>query len=251
MKYFLLALLLATPGNPRSREPQSPITNVTFVNQNGPCSDCANHADGHPRKWPAALEEPEWWLVILGFPTLIFLWIQALQTKRAAMATLQGTNALISKERARIKIGVNDTSVQIGQYSSATCWLENYGSTPAFINEFRARFVLASETNVMPDYAQCRVALYAESLQEKTKSTKSVLIPLEANDPMTPDTAMSIRNGKSFLHFYGFVTYRDVFDRNRRTNIHLLWTVRWGGIVEGQIMQWWEPVGLQEENSDA
>jgi len=46
------------------------------------------------------------------------------------------------------------------------------------------------------------------------------------------------------------VKYQDVFKRDRQANIHVRWTMRWGGTMEGMIMQWWQPVGLPEENAD-
>jgi len=61
---------------------------------------------------------------------------------------------------------------------------------------------------------------------------------------------MTVSEGKSFIHFYGFVRYRTIVERKMRVNVHLRWTMQWGGVIERQIMEWWEPVGPLEENRD-
>jgi hypothetical protein len=171
----------------------------------------------------------------------------------AAKAAQASVDAAINKERARIKIGlepINPSSQQVG-FNAVACWLMNYGPTPAFIDDFRARFLHAAQKEIVSDYAQCRQVLYAESLQSNTRTPQTFLVILEPNNgSLAEQEVMSIRKGESFLHYYGFVKYRDVFNRNRRTTIHMRWTMRWGGMIQGQIMQWWDPVGSPQENGD-
>lgn len=172
----------------------------------------------------------------------------------AAKVAQASVEAEINKTRARIRIvleKINLTWIGSG-FNSVTCWLTNYGPTPAFIDDFRGRFleVHVAEEPIVPDYAQCRDILYAESLQPNGR-TACIAIPLEPNATLTEDEVMSLRKQQAFVHFYGFVKYRDVFDRSRRQTIHMRWTMRWGGMVEGQIMEWWDPVGAPEENGDA
>jgi hypothetical protein len=45
---------------------------------------------------------PEWWLVILGFPTIIFVAWQAIATRQAAVAAQASTDVVINSERAWI-----------------------------------------------------------------------------------------------------------------------------------------------------
>jgi len=176
-----------------------------------------------------------------------------LVAKDAAKAAQANVETQVNKERARIRIvleKINPTWTGSG-FNGVTCWLTNYGPTAAFIDDFRGRLlqVHVAEEPIVLDYAQCRDILYAESLQS-TGRTASFVIPLEPNANLTEDEVMSIRKGQAFIHFYGFVKYRDVFDRSRRQTIHMRWTMRWGGMIEGQIMQWWDPVGSPAENRD-
>lgn len=44
--------------------------------------------------------KPEWWLVILGFPTLIFIWLQAWWTRSAAQAARTSVDAALASIEA-------------------------------------------------------------------------------------------------------------------------------------------------------
>jgi hypothetical protein len=156
-------------------------------------------------------------------------------TKEIAEATQNSVEAVISKERARIKIIAQPLKIVVGPKVVA-CWLENYGPTPAFVRDLRVKFLYTAIRDFVPDYSQCQLAFYDESVQ--------------GNNPLTEDQVMSIRKGESFLHFYGFANYRDVFERDRRTTVHIRWFMRWGGQLEAQIMEYWELVGTPEENAD-
>jgi hypothetical protein len=168
--------------------------------------------------------------------------------KDAAKSTQASVEAGIEKERARLKIVVESITPNIS-LARAICSLENYGLTPAFISDFRARFLYCLPKDIQPDYSMCNQILYAESLQPGARTPKSFLVSLSKN-PLVEDDMMKIKKAEAFIHFYGFVNYRDVFKRDRRATIHVRWTMRWGGMTEGMIMQWWEPVGLPEENID-
>jgi hypothetical protein len=48
---------------------------------------------------PPWYQSPEWWLFIIGVPTLIFIGVQAFASKKAADAALLNSEALIASER--------------------------------------------------------------------------------------------------------------------------------------------------------
>jgi hypothetical protein len=181
--------------------------------------------------------------------------IAAIESQNATMQesvaiARDAAEAGMEKERARLKIIVQDIIPQVS-LNVAVCNLENYGVTPAFISDFRVRFLYCLVRDIIPDYRLCRQVLYAESLQANERSAKSFLIQLEPSDySLTEDDVMKTKKSEAFIHFYGFVKYQDVFKRDRQSTIHVRWTMRWGGTMEGMIMQWWEPVGLPDENAD-
>src|SRR5579864_3501371 len=104
--------------------------------------------------------------------------------KASADALRAGVEGNISKERARIRIGVGEMRPQSQPTSGppilnmVACWLFNYGLTTAFIADFRARFILSDAPELTADYAQCRQLMYAESLQQDNGSNR-FLVPLE------------------------------------------------------------------------
>lgn len=51
-------------------------------------------------RWYTPLKRPEWWLVILGFPTLFFVGWQAWESRKAANASRDSAEALVKSERA-------------------------------------------------------------------------------------------------------------------------------------------------------
>lgn len=96
-------------------------------------------------QWCASLKRPEWWLVILGFPTLIFLAVQAVASLRAAnaakdaaKAALLNAQAVINSERAWIEAGlIRKEVLGIIRYELV---IRNYGKTPAQLSSYEIKY---------------------------------------------------------------------------------------------------------------
>lgn len=191
-------------------------------------------------------------LVVVAGITGAFIAWQAWETRKTAKASVSGIELIISKDRARISINVNNINPcsQEAGFNSASALIENTGPTQAFVKDFRARLVRTSEKEVPANYSECHVAFYHESIQGHSRYKNGFLFNLEPNPFMTTDEVIEVHKEQSFIHFYGFADYRDVFDRNRRTTIHLRWTMKWGGVIPGEIIGWWTPVGPAHENDD-
>jgi hypothetical protein len=172
----------------------------------------------------------------------------------SAEALRASVEATTNKERARIKIDLGKVIPQAqsagpGVNNGAACLIVNYGSTVAFVIDFRARYCLSPTPEISVDETRCKQLMYAESIPADANSPKFFL-PLEPDPILTDDQVMSIREGKSSLHFYGFVKHQDVFGRNWKTTVHMRWKMRWGGVVEGTVMDYWEPVGPPGDNEE-
>jgi hypothetical protein len=100
------------------------------------------------------------------------------------------------------------------------------------------------------DYGKCTKMPFVGNVLANSRTGGESLVTLQPETMITEAQALEIRESKSFIHCYGYVKYRDVFERRRRVRLHLRWVMRWGGMIEGQIMEWWEPAGKTEENSD-
>jgi hypothetical protein len=125
----------------------------------------------------------------------------------------------------------------------------NYGLSTAFVCDFRGRFCQSDAPDIAAEYAQCKQVMYAESIPSHESSPKFLFL-LEPNPTLADDDILRIRTGKSFLHFYGFVKHRDVYERVWQTTIHVRWKMRLGGVIEGTAMNYWEPVDQPEENDE-
>jgi hypothetical protein len=163
---------------------------------------------------------------------------------------------VVSRERARVRILVNNIKLKSPGNNFITCTLANDGPTQAFIDDFRVRFINGSSADVVPNYGKCVQISSIKMVKAYEQVNEVSMILLEPEFTLTSDELISIKKGDSFLHFYGFVIYRQVLTNSKiRVNIHLRWKMKWGGIIHDDlgnmpIMEWWEPVGPPEENGE-
>ena len=75
---------------------------------------------------------------------------------------------------------------------------------------------------------------------------KPAAIFVDPDTVLSSEQVLTLKKGLAFLHFYGYADYTDIFKRKRRTTVHM----RWGGTFKGMISEYWEPVGLSQENRD-
>jgi len=122
--------------------------------------------------------------------------------------------------------------------------------SPAFIEDGGVRLV-EGPRKIEVKYDECMKIPFVGNIPANSRTQTQFGVPLQPKVMLTHEEVVEIRQGNSFVHFYGYVRYRDVFDRPRRVQVHLRWFMRWGGMMEAQIMQWWEPVGEPQENKDA
>jgi len=235
----------------------SPVT-VIVQQDNAAQPNAGNKNSGEDVDLERKIVKYTGYLVWVGIATVFFIGYQSWATAQAAKAARDGVELQISKERGRVKIGVQDAKVFAAPSQNIATWLENYGPSIAFVKEFRARYLATPDRIVVPDYSNCKLVAFNEWVKpEYTKSVseqgqvKYGIVPMEPFKPFTEDDVMDIRKELSFIHFYGFARYRDLFDRNWRVNIHVRWKMRWGGTTEGTIMAWWETKDLREaDNTD-
>lgn len=103
-------------SNQQPGHPEQPVTaKSTPEKQNGTADD-KGKADSDPPKWYAPLERPDWWLVILGFGTLLVVGWQTkilgdsvAVAKNSAETTGKQVELYANAERARITIDITDS----------------------------------------------------------------------------------------------------------------------------------------------
>jgi len=168
--------------------------------------------------------KPEWWLVILGFPTLVFVWLQAWWTRRAAEAAQSSIEAFKNSERSWIMADVHwaaddarapkPTLMRVGFTSNNSdkqsfrlfilldC--KNDGKTPAWITERTAWIDLLEDVPTKPDTSQ-PVAFTSSELVTLSVGQSAIIQPdIECDGPY-PELG-----GRGCV-LYGVAKYRDAF----------------------------------------
>jgi hypothetical protein len=189
-------------------------------------------------------------LVFVGLITAIAITWQSYETRRNADFTKRSVESAMNKERARVEIMAADVILDTqGGNSGVGVTLKNSGPTMAFLEEGMVRLLMAGR-EVEPNYAECINLGFVGTLAERSTTPNQRVIFLQPESILTQAQILEIRQEQSFIHFYGFVRYRDVYDRIHKVRIHLRWVMRWGLQMQGQIMEWWELSERREENSD-
>lgn len=188
---------------------------------NNPCA-CANKSGGS-NETPHWYTFPEWWLVIVAIPTLVLVWYQSRETARSAKAAEDGIKLMIDKERARLTLDIEDLDLSP---KSGACEVNLkvsiFGTTPAFILDTKcAAFIGPKELMEDPEAS--------DRAMHPFYSFPSVIPP--GSNPIdafafigfvTEDgielEIQAVKQHDLFVGIRGFITYRDVFDRERRTS---------------------------------
>ena len=158
-----------------------------------------------PASW---YTHPEWWLVILGLPTLIFVAIQAVQAKNAARAALLNAQAVIYNERPWILLG-NFRDERRNYHRDGidvVMTFSNYGNTPAWIIETSLRFLLIDEEALSSPLEYAAPTTYGNGeAVPPGKTLREIRIPIEIVEYLVG------RPNEGVHVFFGYIKYRDAF----------------------------------------
>jgi hypothetical protein len=190
------------------------------------CSAQPNQQSANPKP-PHWYTSPEWWLCILGVPTLFYIGKQARASKEAATAALKQANHIVNSERAWVLILREKTQnpylVPIEKplaggprMSHCIVWIKNYGNSPARIAKFKFELQIGERRTAPP-----RTEVFEPKSLEFDKNP--LAMPQQDEWPMeaklTPEGIIRdeqrkeiLENKRRFLWLCGAVHYRDVFD---------------------------------------
>ncbi|HYL77426.1 MAG TPA: hypothetical protein VEU96_24645 [Bryobacteraceae bacterium] len=134
-------------------------------------------------------------------------------TSKAAGAARDSAKAVMSGERARLMV-----DQVTADFDHVTLTFTNYGRTPARLTEFRFDFISTSAESVWPiDYSQVTGGYIPPINLPPQKSTPIYEAKLNFTGLVTDVQREEIYAGKLFLHFYGILSYRDIFGEQRHT----------------------------------
>jgi hypothetical protein len=204
-----LAQLQQSPSPPQSQS----------GNQKAPAPLPRSDTNAASSQW---WKSPEWWLFILGIPSLVALLWQAQQTKLAAIATkiaaeaaLKNAQAVIDAERPWMMIETNYQRVL--DYPMYTFRFVNRGRSPAEIvntySEFRTVPVLeADDLPSQPNYGKFAAPEWEVVHHHwyiPGEGFEIYSFDCRVIGEMDPDRWKAIQGLKIRLYFIGVVRYRD------------------------------------------
>jgi len=144
-----------------------------------------------------------------------------------AEAAKEMLELIIGKERARVRVELKTFNLSVSAFLTATVdfTVRLYGSTEARIVESGAEAYLHNS----PDPPATKSSYLMPMGFEQVLTPQSPVVDKVAflTPPMKlekPDVDR-INEKKSFVHFRGFIKYKDVFERERETRFQYLWNV--------------------------
>jgi hypothetical protein len=218
-------------------------------NQNA--TNASNTAKQNTPEWCAALKRPEWWLVFVGIIGI-----------GAAIRTLKviekQADTYVAKERARITIEVNPIDPVLNSQFALKipyrirCWCP----TPAFVVDAVAT---ARLTHSDKPFAAIQESIPTMEADEAIDIPK-IITQSEVIEEVAyiwgfdePDIK-GVQEQKLFIHFRGFITYRDIFNSSKeaphRVKFHYCWHHEAVSIIPGMRSGKWLKFWSKEENSE-
>jgi hypothetical protein len=158
---------------------------------------------------------------------------------------------IISKERARIRVEMKEldlSSIGIGA-SAVQFKVHLYGASEARITDSGGEAYIAASTEPGPrDSYMLSIGLTEVMTPLSPVVEKSAFfMPVSHLDTAAVD---SIRKRKTFVHFRGFIKYKDIFDKERETRFQYLWNVTEWAILgkPGEFYSYWSKCGTGSDN---
>jgi hypothetical protein len=165
--------------------------------------------------------------------------------RKSAEIAQKSMDAMISRERARIRIELGDDIVLSGP-ARVRYTVHCHGSTEAFISESYA-IAEASTSREPPHNTLLPMSLPAVLGQSATQHTVFIMNTLNF-----PESDMAlIDGGQLFIHFYGIVKYKDAFGLLPRET-EFCYTYRATDLknLDGTVFKVWFKSGSTERNRE-
>lgn len=217
LKWFVLAVVLlpTVPDTGNGAPRISVVNNETSYPNAG--------ATQEPPSW---YKQAEWWLFILGVPTLGFVVWQTRATASAAKAALLTAEALVNSERAWIMAELRsygryseqfeiaegtadyrgERSVETTRVNLVKLVCKNQGRSPAWIDAVYGELSIVNPTTTAMDPYKTRSQGSMQPIGPGGKRSRGLELVCRG----------TAREGEQ-LCIYVVIEYRDIFDRKRET----------------------------------
>jgi hypothetical protein len=222
------------------------------VNCNESTGTVADHNGKEAPEWYATVQWSNWVLVGVAAITGFVIWLQTVETGRAARAALMsaqaasdGVKSFISKERARI--WVEPDIFDLSPPDSLSGHTVKYSVIP-----YAPTVAIVDKTAVEASLSKSSDPPVGPILNEMDLHT--VILPSEPATEqrerlhiLSQDEIALIDSEQLFVHFRGFIRYRDFHQDGRETAFCCTWKMR----VIGGIRIWkWTKSGPSDANRE-
>lgn len=283
MKYLpLLVVLAALVVNGEESKPKAGKNTDKPANTAGQANSAASpsilvvHQEASTGEQDSHAKKPESYFetlfsaqnlpnIALVIVTAITAWYIASQAKETANATKamkdanrfqkESVESFKKRERASIRIiphyeGLSDfrEPTRYDIYEAGIS-INHYG--PTHVTDVKGRFKLVVEVSENPPEMNDLLGMTAlpQIIEAGSKPVIESTLMMVAEEGTTLE---DIIEGKAFVHFFGFITYLDLFGEQRRTPFRYIWKnhVIFGEDEEGLIIEegHWQPHGPEEDN---
>lgn len=164
----------------------------------------------------------------------------------SAAAAKESIDRIISKERARLRVELQPFYLNFNAPSPANYTIQHEGSTDAFVMDSHVSVYVSPSRD--PD----RKAVNGRPMPipRVIGAQNPVFTAQDVLHPFTREEIDEIRQLKSFVHFTGFIRYKDVFECEHETRFNRVWSIARMNHLNGEPFTYWELCGTAEENAE-
>ena len=287
MKILILAILLCVtivvPGKPdEARDGHQSNSYVFAISTFGPLKHNAaptdaQESDDDAPKWYAPVKRPEWWLVIAAFVTVLVVWKQAKEmrratdemhsstkevkrqadilerqtaaTEKAAIAAEKNIGVIISKERAWLTVKPKElnfaTIADLAYVAEIAINID--GPTRASVTEAKIGAYIRTVGMIASDidaFLYPMASIPTVILPNSQIPDQQAVFDKYSGADLSSGTVPEIRDGRLFVEMKGFISYRDAFGNDRVTRFRYVWKRSLFGPAG------WEKCGPTEDNQE-
>ena len=168
----------------------------------------------------------------------------AASAKASAEAAKENVGLIASKERARLRIELQPFFLNYDAPSPASFTIQHMGSTDAFVVNSRAAIYVSDSKDPDPIIGNGKPLPIPSVISAKDP----VVVAQDVLHLFSTQEIDNIRQLKSFVHFTGFIRYKDVFDAEHETRFNRVWSIAKMNHLNGEPFTYWELCGSPAEN---
>jgi hypothetical protein len=162
----------------------------------------------------------------------------------SATAAKETVDVIVSKERARLRIDLAPFYLNFGAPSPANYAVQLQGKTDAFVLDSHAAVYVSDSREPDPNLENGKPMPLPNSITPQSPVVKA----RDVLHPFSDEEIESIRQRKSFVHFSGFVRYKDVFDGEHETRFNRVWSIAKMNNLGDETFTYWEHCGGENAN---